>query len=39
MFRSYFLNSLISMCPDEIAIEWIEYFERKQEKRQRGENV
>ena len=38
-FRRYFLNSLISMVPDEVAEDWITYFERKQEKRQRGENV
>jgi hypothetical protein len=39
MFRGYFLNSLISMVSDEVAIEWIEYFQNKQVKRQRGEDV
>jgi hypothetical protein len=38
-FRSYFLTSLISMVPDEVAEDWIDYFDRKQEKRQSGENV
>lgn len=32
MFQRYFLNSLISMITDEIAEDWIDYFERKQAK-------
>lgn len=31
-FRSYLLTSLISMVPDEVAQDWIDYFHRKQNK-------
>lgn len=38
-FQRYFLNSLISMCPDDVVEGWLDYFSRKQIRRANGEDV